>query len=115
MPLSEFEIKRIEKIVGQFVKKIRPNPEIRNKVDISFTIAEQSFEIMEIRPQWNDPGKKIESSIAKGTYVKSTKIWKLYWKRADMKWHRYEPFPESKSLEEILEVIAQDKHGCFWG
>ncbi|MCP3931719.1 MAG: DUF3024 domain-containing protein, partial [Bacteroidetes bacterium] len=63
----------------------------------------------------NDPSKKIEGSIAKATYVKSTKIWKLYWQRADMKWHRYEPFPESKSLEEILEVIGQDKHYCFWG
>jgi hypothetical protein len=30
-----------------------------------------------------------------------------------MKWHKYEPFPDSKSLEAILEVIAEDKHGFF--
>ena len=115
MSLSEFEIKRIEKILGQFVEKIRPTPEKRDQIDISFSVSGQSFEIAEIRPQWNDPSKKIEGALAKGTYVKTSKTWKLYWQRADMKWHRYEPFPESKSLEAILEVIAEDRYGCFWG
>jgi len=55
MSLSEFEIKRVENIVGQFVEKIRPNSEIRDKFDISFTIYDQSFEIIEVRPQWNAP------------------------------------------------------------
>jgi hypothetical protein len=41
--------------------------------------------MVEIRPQWNDQTKKIEDSIAKATYVKSQKIWKLYWMRADGK------------------------------
>ncbi|MBW1965665.1 MAG: DUF3024 domain-containing protein [Deltaproteobacteria bacterium] len=115
MALSEFEIKRIEKIVGQFVENRRPSPEKRSKLDISFKISGQSFEIFDIRPRWDDPSQKIEGSIAKATFVKSTKNWKLYWKRADMKWHGYEPFQESKSLEKILEVINQDQYGCFWG
>lgn len=115
MALSEFEIKRIEKIVGQFVESRRPDPSKREQLDISFKISGQSFEILEIRPQWDNPDKKIEGSVAKATYVKSKKIWKLYWQRADMKWHGYEPFRESKSLEEILEVIKQDQYGCFWG
>jgi hypothetical protein len=115
MGLSEFEIKRIEKIVGQFVEKRRPAPGKRDQLDISFRILNQSFEIFEIRPQWNNPDNKIEGPVAKTTYVKSTKKWKLYWKKADMKWHGYEPFRESESLEEILEVVGQDRHGCFWG
>ncbi len=112
MALTEFEIK---KIVGQFVEKIRPIPEIRNQVDISFKISGQSFEIFEIRPQWDDSSNKIERPVAKATYVKRTKKWKLYWKRANMKWHSYGPFQESESLEKILEAINQDKYGCFWG
>ena len=115
MAISEFEIKRIEKLVGGFVEKMRPPPDIRNKLDIGFRISGQSFEIYEIRPQWNNPEKKIEGPIAKATYIKSKKIWQLFWMRADLKWHRYQPFPSSKSLEEILEVVSQDPHGCFWG
>lgn len=68
-----------------------------------------------MRAQWDDPKKIIEGAIAKGTYEKIRKIWKLFWMRADLKWHSYPPFPESKSLEEILEVIEQDLHACFLG
>ena len=115
MAISEFEIKRVEKLVGQFVESKRPPSHIRNELDISFRISDQSFEIFEIRPQWDDPTKKTEGPIAKATYVKINKVWKLYWMRADLKWHNYKPFPTSKSLEKILEVIEQDPHGCFWG
>ena len=115
MALSEFEIKRIEKLVGKFIEIRRPDPSIRNEVDISFRVTGQSFEIFEIRPRWDDPSIKIEGSMAKATYIKTTKRWKLYWKRADMKWHRYKPFGDSESLEEVLKAIDQDEYGCFWG
>ena len=116
MAISEFEIKRIEKLVGQFVESKRPAKHIRNKIDISFRISGQSFEIFEIRPQWNAPTKKIEDPVAKATYVKSKNEWKLYWMRADLnKWYGYKPFPVSKSLEKIFDVIGQDPDNCFWG
>ncbi len=115
MAISEFEIKRIEKLVGNFIERRRPPVNLREKVDLSFRISGQSFEIFEIRPVWNAPSQKIEGTIAKATYVKKSKLWKLYWMRADMKWHKYPPVPDSKSLEKILEVIDEDSHGCFWG
>ena len=115
MAISEFEIKRIEKLVGKFVEKRRPGPHIRKQLDISFKIYGQSFEIYEIRPQWNVPCKTIEGPVAKVTYVKSRKFWKLFWIRADFKWHSYTPFSTSKYLEEILDEINTDPHGCFWG
>ena len=115
MALSEFEIKRIEKIVGGFVERIRPPMEKRSQRDISYRIENQNVEIFEVRPKWNDPSTKIEPPVAKATFVKSRKMWKLYWMREDMKWHCYEPFPEARNLEEILSTIGEDVHGCFWG
>lgn len=109
MAISEFEIKRIEKLVGNFVESRRPDPSIRNEVDISFKITGQNFEIFEIRQKWDDPDIKFEIPVAKTTYVKNTKIWKLYWKKSNMKWHRYKPFGDSKYLEEVLKVIDQDE------
>jgi len=79
MAISEFEIKRYEKIVGEYVEKHRPPAHVRNEVDLSFRIKGQSVEIFEIRALWNDPNKKIEQPVAKTTYVKSKKIWKIYW------------------------------------
>ena len=115
MAISEFEIKRYEKIVGQYIENRRPAPHIRNQVDLAFRIEKQSVIIFEIREVWNDPSRKIESPIAKATYVKKTKSWKLYWQRADLKWHRYEPTAETQTIEECLAVVEEDEFGCFWG
>lgn len=115
MAISEFEIKRIEKIVGGFIELRRPSPEIRKQLDLGFRISNQSFEIFEIRPQFDNPKEIINSPVAKATYVKSKKVWKLYWMRADMKWHSYQPFPVSGSLEEIVKIIDKDEYCCFWG
>ncbi|BCS94407.1 hypothetical protein DSLASN_00390 [Desulfoluna limicola] len=115
MALTEFEIKRIEKLVGQFIEKKRPAPHLRDQVDLAFRMDRQSVVIYEIRAKWDDPATKIESPIAKTTYTKTTKAWKLFWMRADSKWHGYKPFPTSPSLEEVLDVINEDTHCCFWG
>jgi len=115
MALSEFEIKKCEKIVREYVEKHRPPAHLRNEVDLSFRIREQSVEIFEIRAMWNDPTEKIEEFVAKATYVKSGNIWKIFWQRADLKWHSYQPEPEVKTLEEFLDVVERDEHCCFFG
>ena len=86
-----------------------------NEVDLSFRVKGQSVEIFEIRPMWNDSNKTIEESVAKATYVKSRNIWKIFWQRADLKWHSYKPEPEVKTLEEFLEVVERDEYCCFFG
>jgi hypothetical protein len=35
--------------------------------------------------------------------------------RASGKWELYEPFSEATHLEEIIEIIKEDKNGCFYG
>ena len=115
MALSEFEIKKCEKLVGDFVDKRRPPPHIRDQVDLGFRVKGQSVEIFEIRPLWNDPERKIEEAVAKTTYVKKSKVWNVYWQRADLKWHRYDPRPSVESLEEFLELVEIDEYACFFG
>ncbi|VAX28408.1 hypothetical protein MNBD_NITROSPIRAE01-583 [hydrothermal vent metagenome] len=93
MTLSELEIKRHEKAIAKFMLKHRPPAHIRSELDLGSRIENQSVEIFEIRPQWDNPSNKIELPVAKATYVKTQKYWKVYWQRADLKWHLYEPFP----------------------
>ena len=115
MAVSEFEIKRMEKVMEAYLEKIRPPVHIRNELDIAYRIENQSVELFEIRPAFQKPDQKIEHAIAKATYVKRAKEWQLYWMRADFKWHRYEPAPEVSCLEEFLQIIEQDANGCFFG
>ena len=115
MPLSEFEEKRYENILRDYVEKRRPPASMRNELDLSFRIKGQSAELFEIRPLWDNKSKKIEEPVAKATYVKSNGSWKVYWQRADLKWHRYDPNPEASSLEEFLEIVDKDEYCCFYG
>jgi hypothetical protein len=57
----------------------------------------------------------MENPIAKATYVKSTALWKVYWQRADLKWHSYEPTPQVGSIEKFLAVVDEDRYACFFG
>ena len=115
MALSEFETKKIEKEVSAFVEKRRPPPQLRNQLDLGYRVKGQSVEIFEIRPLWRHPGEKIEQPVAKATYVKKQKVWKVYWQRADLKWHRYEPDPEVITLQEFLGLVDRDEYACFFG
>jgi hypothetical protein len=57
----------------------------------------------------------LEHSVAKATYVRTQKVWKIYWQRADLKWHGYEPVAAVKSIEGFFEAVVDDPHACFWG
>ena len=115
MAFSEFEMKKYQKLVDAFIQERRPPVHLRDNTDLGFRIQQQSVEIFEIRPFLREPNKKVEVPVAKATYLKSRQLWKIYWLRADMKWHGYEPKPEVKKLETFLRVVDEDEYGCFWG
>ncbi len=115
MTLSEFEIKRCEKLVAEFISKRRPPPHIRAQLDLAFRIRAQSIEIFEIRPHWKEKGKTLEEPVAKATYIKNKGNWKILWQRADLKWHSYQPSPNVASVEEFLNIVDRDEYGCFFG
>jgi hypothetical protein len=115
MGLTEFEIRRCEKLLGAFIEKRRPPPHIRAQVDLGFRITGQSVEIFEIRPRWDRPQEIIEIPVAKATYVKTQKVWKVFWQRSDLKWHRYDPAPEVSFLEDFIALVDEDRAACFFG
>lgn len=116
MAFSELEKKRLEKVVGAFIDQRRPPPHIRPELDLAFRIAGQSVEIFEVLPRWRGaPGETMENPVAKATYVKTQNLWKVYWQRADLKWHSYPGAPELPSIEQFLTVVAADRHACFFG
>lgn len=115
MAFSDFEQKRCERIVSAFIERRRPAAHIRPQLDLGFRVGEQSVEIFEVRPQWNKPDVKLEHAVAKATYVKGERAWRVYWQRRDLKWRRYEPAPVVGSLEAFLQVVNVDEHACFWG
>ena len=112
---NEIETQRIKNVVGSYVEKRRPPPHIRPKLDIGFRIQGQSIEIFEIRPAWKRADEILEHSVAKATFVRTRDVWKVFWMRADLKWHSYPPAATVGSVEKFLDLVETDPHACFWG
>jgi hypothetical protein len=115
MAFSEFELKKIEKALAKFMKIRRPPAEIRSEVDLGYRLYGQSLELFEIRPQWDNPSIIREHQFAKATFISTQKHWKIFWHRADLKWHGYKPDLTVPSIEKFFEVVTADEYGCFFG
>jgi hypothetical protein len=98
-----------------FWSKRRPPLHIRDKMREGQRFDGQSIELFFVRPLHFDPTRTTEEAIAKLTFVRASGRWRIFWKRADLKWHRYGPHPEAASLAEALSVVDQDANGCFFG
>ncbi len=115
MAFSEFEIARYSKEVRSFIDAKRSAVHGGNQLNVGFLIDGQSVEIFEVRPVWNNPDKQLDLSVAKATYVKRHNRWKVYWQRADLKWHACEPKPSVATLKQFLHLLDEDQYACFWG
>ena len=74
MTLSEFDIKRCEKLAAEFIERRRPPPRLRKEVDLAFRIKGPSVELFEIRAHRTPKGKPVEHRIAKATYFDQEEI-----------------------------------------
>ena len=116
MALTELEAARVRKALNGFVELRRPPPQIRQEVDLTFRISGQSVEILEVRKAWGGgPGEKIEQPVAKATYARSSRRWRVFWLRQDMKWHSYKPVPDVATIEEFVALVHEDRNACFFG
>lgn len=115
MAFTELELQMYQAVVQAYVEKRRPPPDIRPELDIGFRITDQSIELFELRPRWQDPSRQLENPIAKASYVRTQDTWKVFWMRSDLKWHAYPISPEVHSVEAFLALVARDEGGHFWG
>ena len=115
MSLSDIERKRCERALQGFLQKRRPPPHLRSQVDIEFRIQNQSVEIFETRADWRGGSERIVHPFAKATFVRTTGVWRVCWRRADLKWHGYAPCPEVDSIDEFVALVDHDEYACFLG
>ena len=105
-----------ESTIKQYVESLRPkNSEIRKQRDFGYSYDGKIVILYEIRPLWNNRKEAQKIAFVKIRYYKSRQNWNLFWMRANGKWELYDPFPESSHLVKIIEIIKEDKLGCFFG
>lgn len=116
MAFTELEIAEHTDLIEKlFWSRHRPPLSLREKIREGQRFTGQSIELFFVRPVFNDPTLHTEDKIAKLTYVRSSGRWRLFWQRADLKWHRYPPHPDARDLAAALRIIGEDANACFFG
>jgi hypothetical protein len=115
--LTELEVARVRKKVAAFIEGRRLPRHLREKGgDLSFRVFGQSVEIFEVRPALGGaPGERVEIPVAKATYVRTVRRWRVFWLRHDMKWHSYQPAPDVATIDEFVTLVSEDRNSCFFG
>lgn len=114
MAFSQIELKRIEETVGELCRKRSPM-HLKDQVRLEYSVKGHNVVIVERRPRWNNPQEWGELPVAKLRFVRAAKQWRLYWQRADLKWHEYPGPSASKELGELVQEIDADPLACFFG
>lgn len=115
MAIDTLQTLEIIEVMENFLERKRPPEHIRDKLDLGYSIGDQSITVFEIRPRFQNPNEKGETPIAKTTFVKAKNHWKVFWMRADLNWHSYSPKPTVKSLNEFCKLVETDEFHCFFG
>jgi hypothetical protein len=114
MGFTDIELCKIKSEMNDFIRKRRPPESIRSQVDLAYKIEKQDVIIYELRITYQRNGM-VENPIAKARYVLKDAKWKIFWQRADLKWHLYEPNKEVKTIKAFIKIVDDDEYGCFWG
>ena len=115
MALSIEQLGEIDRVIGEWcLHRVPPN--LKRDIDHDYEVEGQSVTLLEVRPLWRGPaGQFTRSPIVKLRYIKSSAIWKIYWRRQSGDWDLYTPSPTAKNLTVAMAIIEADKYGCFFG
>jgi hypothetical protein len=114
MAFSELELKRIEQTVGEFCRKRSP-AHLKDKLRLEYSVKGHEVIVFEWRPKWDNPKEWSELPVAKLKFIRSANKWRLYWQRADLKWHEYPGLSSSDHIEDLVREVDADPLACFFG
>jgi len=114
MAFNDLELKIIDKVICEPFRNRVPK-EHRDKLRYEVQIEGHDIIISEVRPLFSKPDEWIPVDFAKLKYIRTQKLWKLYWKRASGKWEFYAPKEKAKNLKTLANAIEEDQYGCFFG
>jgi hypothetical protein len=110
--LPELDVERVRRWCRQRVPE-----HLRDQVRVECDAGPGYLTIVECRPPWrNDMGTEwTRFPIARLRYTKAAKRWSLYWRDRNLRFHRYDQFPPSPHVDDLLQEVDRDPTAIFWG
>ena len=114
MALSKIQRADVNRRLSAFCEARVP-PAVQDKVRVGFRIKGTEVVLFEERPGFQRPKEWHEQAVAKFRFVGTQKLWRLYCQHRDLRWHSYEALPTAPNFQKLLDEVAADPTGIFWG
>lgn len=114
MALSEIQRAYVNRRLSAFCDARVP-PAVQDKVRVGFRIKGTEVVLFEERPGFQRPKEWHEQAVAKFRFVGTQKLWRLYCQHRDLCWHSYDALPTAPNFQKLLDEVAADPTGIFWG
>jgi Protein of unknown function (DUF3024) len=114
MALSELQRAEVNKRLSTFCSARVP-PAVRDKLRIVFRMKANEVVLFEERPGFQRRQEWHEMAVAKFRYVGTQRLWRLYCQHRDLRWHAYQALPAARDFQRLLNEVAADPTGIFWG
>jgi len=112
MALPEMEVAHVERWCADRVPE-----HARDEVRVECVVESRHLTIVERRAPWRDDfGPEWTSfPIARLRYTATEKLWTLYWRDRNLRFHAYTEVGPSSHVGDLLAEVDRDPIGIFWG
>ncbi|QPK80009.1 DUF3024 domain-containing protein [Corynebacterium lizhenjunii] len=110
MAISELDVARIKR----WCKKKVPE-HLWDQVKLEADVTNRHVTIVEVRPPWDGEGDPTRFPIARLRYTATTRLWSLYWRDRNLKFHEYDYFPPTQDVQSILDYLDNTDDPIFFG
>jgi hypothetical protein len=86
-----------------------------DQVKVEADLGPRHVDIVEVRPPWDGIGEHTRFPIARLRYTATTGLWSIYWRDRNLKFHQYHRKRPTKTVQELLDHIADSGDAIFWG
>lgn len=112
--LSQLQTALVERLLRPICAP-HHDPAVAAQLRHGYRIEGYSVVLFESRPAYRPPHDWHDRDVAKFRFVKTKRMWELFCQFRDLKWHTYEPLPESSDLDVLVAEVRNDPTGIFWG
>ena len=113
MALSDLQRAHVAKKLQAVADRVPKH--VRDKLRIEFRFGPSDVVLLENRPYFRDPNRRVEHEVAKFRYVAAADEWRLFCQFRDLKWRAYQPLPSAPDFDTLLDEVNRDPTGIFWG
>ena len=90
---------------------------LRDEVRVEVDVTDRHLTVLECRAPWH-PGMGEEWTrfpIARLRFTKTQRLWSLFWRDRNLRFHAYDLVPATPRVDELLAEIDRDPTAIFWG